>query len=111
MKVHKMISLSRISRVGFIYPSFLLLMLVIGCGSSGPSKTEAEIAINDLSAQFSNIFGDGHAPHAVVTNLECSYHAIDVFDCSVLMNKNNKDTRDNYRFSKIGMKWVAEQTN
>jgi hypothetical protein len=96
---------SRVAKIAEIS----LIGLLAGCGNSGPSKSEAEKALDNLVAQFTGAFGNNNAnaAHVKLTDLKCSETGDDTYSCQVLVNIGGTDVQDKYTFTKLGGTWRA----
>src|ERR1700722_11466692 len=81
-----------------------LIGLLAGCGHSGPSKSEAEKALDDLVEQF---VGNTNHAHVKLTDFKCSETGDDTYSSQVLVNISGTDVQDKYTFTKLGGTWRA----
>lgn len=96
---------------------FILLCLSISACSTGPSKSEAGVAIDamlsDFARGFGSLFGqkdisNDKIPHTKVSDLKCSKVGDDMFNCTVLFILDGQSSQNRFRFTKLDGKWQCE---
>lgn len=103
------------SRISCLF--FLISCLLLAACSSGPSKSDADVAINAMLVDFSRglgaLFGENDDSaamplHAKVSDLKCSKIGDDTFDCAVLFILKGETNQDRFRFTKLAGQWKCE---
>ncbi len=87
-----------------------LPLLLIACGGSGPSKSDAEVALGELVSQFAQFLGSQGqpAPQVKVADIKCEKKGNDIFDCQVLLDMQGQQVQDRYQFTELDGKWRAK---
>jgi len=99
------------------YVKRLLIMsiplLLIACGGSGPSKSDAEEALDDLVSQLAQFLGgkEQATQKVKVADIKCEKKGEDIFDCQVLLDMQGQQVPDRYQFTKLDGKWRAKHLN
>ena len=91
--------------------SFIILaslcMLLTACGS-GPSKADAEQAIDamvkELATSLGAMLGNNNVnadaiPHVTVKDLKCTEAGKDTYDCAVLAVQDGQETQENISYN------------
>lgn len=88
-------------------------LLLAACGASGPSRSDAEAALEDyvseLSKGMGQWFGTKQPANKIkvkVMDLKCGT-AGGAFDCQVLYELQGQQVNDRFQFTNLGGKWRA----
>jgi|GEM_PF-4461134 len=104
-----------ISRISCLF--FLISCLLLAACSSGPSKSDADVAINAMIVNSYHgllpLFKENNdsAPmplHAKISDLKCSKIGDDTFDCAVLFILKGETNQGRFRFTKLAGQWKCE---
>jgi len=95
----------------FVSATMTVLLLLSGCGDSGPSRSEAAEALDNLAAQVAGMIGTKPTQKVDVRDLKCTKVSDGIYDCQVLARLNGAEVTDRYKFSKLGGRWSAMHIN